>query len=278
MNELQRQRYLSALGIDTFVPRLVLPCAPPSVPCELPEATVPAAAGPAVMEAVRQPASTATATASGASGADTVGQVLRDMGVAKPTAVRKEPLKAAVPKQREVLETIHLHLWRPADDLIVVDHYHPGDALPNHTLLSNMLRLLWPNDVRIDAGEAIRCPISDKVASLYTREDMQVELQAWLSEELQKTPKAQVWLLGGEAAKYLVRPSTVNTKQPSDDKSRAASRELTGVEPEQLHFKRLPLAVEPSAAADALVLPSLTDMLNAPELKNKLWRAVHSNG
>ena len=36
MNELQRQHYLSALGVDTYMPRWHLPFAPISVACELP--------------------------------------------------------------------------------------------------------------------------------------------------------------------------------------------------------------------------------------------------
>lgn len=283
MNELQRQRYLSALGIDSFVPRLILPWAQPSVPCELPQPQVASMPTPAVNEsASATPA--AEPVASLQDGAEVVGQVLRDMGVAKPTAVRKEPLKAALPKRRELLETVHLHLWRPVDDLIVVDHYQPGAALPTDKLLHNILRLLWRSDVRVDAGEAIRCPISDKVASLYTRDDMRVELQAWFSEELQKTPTAQVWLLGAEAAKYLVGTSAdavntdvadtanvaadVNSKPPADNNGQDTA-------PELLHFKRVPLATD--AAPLALVLPSLTEMLNEPELKNKLWLAVHKS-
>ncbi|WP_339898698.1 hypothetical protein [uncultured Gilvimarinus sp.] len=264
MDELQRQRYLSALGIETFVPRLVLPWAKPSVPCELPQVTQ-APAPQALVSAPKQAAASqapAPQKASGTAGAEAVGQVLRDMGVSKSEPVRKEPLKAALPKRREALETIHLHLWRPAEDLIVLDHYQPGTALPSDKLLHNILKLLWRPDVQVNAGEAVRCPISDKVANLYTREDMQLELQAWFSEELQKTPEAHVWLFGAEAAKFLLQPD--------------AAKET----PDAYHFKRLPLATADKASGtrEALVLPSLTEMLNTPELKTKLWTTVHDNG
>jgi hypothetical protein len=262
MNELQRQRYLSALGIDTFVPRLVLPWAQPSQPCELPQAPPPADTGPAVMEAVRQePAPAPVATvATPASGARAVNQVLRDMGASIAAPVRKAPLAASVPKPRERLEAIHFHLWRPAEGLMVLDHYQPGDALPTHALLNNMLRLLWPEDTQIDAGEAVRCPVSDKVDHLYSRETMQTELQLWFSEELGKTPQAQVWLLGAELAQSLIK------HPPSSSDTPAAPA---------LAFKRWPLNTE--GATQALVLPSLTDMLNAPELKRQLWAAVRGN-
>ncbi|WP_041522429.1 hypothetical protein [Gilvimarinus agarilyticus] len=269
MDELQRQRYLSALGIETFVPRLILPWAQPSVPCPLPQATEAPAPQP-LAGVSAQPSAVQGAglteqpvgRAPTAAGAEAVGQVLRDMGVSKSAPVRKEPLKAAVPKRREVLETIHLHLWRPADDLIVLDHYQPGTALPSDKLLHNILKLLWRPDVQVNAGEAVRCPISEKVANLYTREDMQVELQAWFSEELQKTPDASVWLFGAEAAKFLLQPD--------------ATKET----PESYHFKRLALASADgeSEVRKALVLPSLTEMLNTPELKTKLWSTVHNNG
>lgn len=269
MNELQRQRYLTAMGIDSFVPRLILPWAPPSVPCQLPQAPVAAAQVPAA------PASVAAADVAAArkptAGPEAVGQVLRDMGISKPTAMRKEPLKAALPKQREALTPIHLHLWRPADDLIVIDHYQPGAALPTDKLLHNILRLLCSSEVRVDAGEVIRCPINDKVANLYTRQDMQIDLQAWFSEELQKTPAAQVWLLGAEAATFLL-----STNPTGDAKAQQQNPNLDSL---PSHFKRYPLAagLATTATTDALILPSLTEMLNAPELKDKLWHAVRGN-
>lgn len=262
MNELQRQRYLSALGIDTFVPRLVLPWAQPSQPCELPQAPPATNIGPAVMEAVRQEPRPAPAAsvATSASGAQAVSQVLRDMGADTTPPVRKTPLMASVPKPREPLKALYLHLWRPAKDLLVVDHYQPGEALPTHALLSNMLRLLWPEDTHIDAGEAVRCPVSDKVDHLYNRETMQTQLQLWLSEELGKTPQAQVWLLGAELAQLLI-------KHPPHSHGTPAEQALV--------FKRWPLNCELST--QALVLPSLSDMLNAPELKRQLWGAVRGN-
>ena len=36
VHELQRQAYLSALGIENYMPRMILPFAPPSSVCELP--------------------------------------------------------------------------------------------------------------------------------------------------------------------------------------------------------------------------------------------------
>ncbi|WP_049720952.1 hypothetical protein [Gilvimarinus polysaccharolyticus] len=278
MNELQRQRYLSALGIDSFVPRLILPWAQPSAPCELPLPQAPVAA---VHKITAQPPVLTSAPQGQTGGAETVGQVLRDMGAVKPTAVRKEPLKTLLPKQVEKLETIHLRLWRPADDLIVIDHYHPGAGLPTDTLLHNILRLLWRADIRVDAGDAIRCPISDKVASLYTRQDMQLELQAWFSEVLQKTPTAKVWLLGASAAKYLLRTDSVSADVTKSNVEEAVADADTppGELSQGLLFKRFPLAISSEAkiTADALVLPSLTEMLNTPELKNKLWYAVHDD-
>jgi len=53
MNELQRLEYMEAMGVDCYVPRLVLPGAKPSEQCELPAIAV--IEEPAANTAANQP-------------------------------------------------------------------------------------------------------------------------------------------------------------------------------------------------------------------------------
>lgn len=250
MNELQRQRYLSALGIDSFAPRVVLPGAPASQLCELPEYELEEPAPQPAPASTPEPTPQRAAPAA----AESVGQVLKDMGTEPARA--SAPVRPEVPTRREPISQIHLHIWHPASDLMVIDQSDPGQALPTHQLLQNILRVCRGPDYRVDDGHSTHWPMNSQLAEFYTKEDLRVELQAWLATEIQQKTGADIWLMGEAAARYFL---------PSQTAYNTVCYERTALDLGEHDVPGQPRA---------RVLPSLAELLTDPRLKAHLWKAL----
>ncbi|MDO3388434.1 hypothetical protein QWI17_21485 [Gilvimarinus sp. SDUM040013] len=250
MNELARQKYLNALGIDGYMPRVVLPHAPAPIPCAMPEYVEPAPADTLVQPTA--PSSAPQARTTPTASAEPVGKVLADMGVSSD----RKPLQTPLRQAASGVKTLHLHLWRPNANLLVLDEHEPGSALPKEALLTNILRVMQRINRPIEAAERIRCPINDDLAKLYSQSDLEEELKAWLNEELIKTTDSELWIFGLRPAKYL-------------------STEASTPKAAFTHFQ-VACYGETTQERDALALPSLTELLHNPELKRQLWRALQA--
>jgi len=250
VEEIRRQQYLDALGLDSYMPRVRLPGAPVSRLIDIPEvalATVPAPAPLAAQQETPKAASAPTAAA----------DLLRDMtSSGTPIAEQKPREKASLSsRQPAPVATVHLHLWRPLPTYIVLDDCPPGTALPTHRLLANILRMLHGQAVNPGSPERIRCPLNQQLAQCYKAEDIRRELHTWFAEAYRRQPGAQMWLLGDMASWFL----PPDTKVPSSE------------------FSRLPLALdtdETNGQVQALVGPSLSDILHSAALKASLWHAI----
>lgn len=257
MNERARQQYLSALGIDSFVPRVILPWAPQPRLCPLPEIIEEAhtANRPRLSDT---PLDNAPAKrhvkAAGASAS--VGDVLGDMGIpASSKPVRKVPVSLAAPKARQGVTPLHLHVWRTESNLLILDEHKPGSALPTETLLFNILLACRSQQKPLGAAERMRCPLNDQLAQIYSHADLREELQAWLAEALAQQPETELWLMGGELARCFIPPDN---------------------NPLEVRFTWPQLSLSAhSPAVKALIAPSLTDMLEQPALKRPMWKALN---
>lgn len=251
MNERQRHQYLSAMGIDSFIPRVLLPHAPAPTLCDLPVAReTPAPPPPA--PAQDNPIAT-TAPRQHPTSPSPVGNMLGEMGIAtdkKP--VRKEPLNLNLPQPKKGVTPVHLHLWRPSNKLLIIDEHTPGAALPTDTLLASILRACRQQKVPLGEPERMRCPLNEQLAKMYSPDDLREELQAWLSEELAKQQEPELWLMGPEAAQWFVSPET---------KSKA--------------FSQTQLNLTGTQHQPAIVLPSLSELLQKPQLKQKIWPTLN---
>ncbi|WP_020207900.1 hypothetical protein [Gilvimarinus chinensis] len=257
MDERQRHQYLSALGVDSFVPRVVLPYAPEPVLCDLPVAAPTAAAPTAPVPAataVSETNQTVAPTKPQPADSKRIGNVLDDMGITQSSKpVRKEPLQISAPKEKKGVTPVHLHLWRPSKKLLIIDEHTPGNALPTDKLLTNILRLCREQNTPLNNPERMRCPLNEQLAKMYTEADLREELQAWLSEELAKQQEPELWLMGTSAAQWFVTP-----------------------EAEVNEFKKVALTLAGTQQLTALVLPSLSKLLQEPALKRHLWSALHA--
>lgn len=272
MNELQRQQYLDALGVDTYMPRWELPHAPASVACDV--SFIPSELGvgtavasqPAVNDAapkVAGPAVTAPAVDPAHQGASSSSSVLAVLSGEKPVkktapAVEVE-VKAATaavendlvksPEDSEPVPAFALSIWRISEDLMVIDSRQAQLALPTEPLLINILAALGYPRQPLPKTEVIRWPMVDNPFVGQTEADAREMLEAYLDGKLLTHPTKHLLLMGDDAARYIL------PAEQGDD--------VVG--------KSVEL---PQHKAEAIVVPSLTDMLQDPITKRLTWQAI----
>lgn len=264
MNERQRTEYLEAMGIQTFVPRWVLPAAAPCRQAPLPE-PVEAANAVASVEAPDKPLGQSELGQS--KGEPRKASIQRVSGIIGELA-GKEPARAepkaapgpAASQAKRVLdvlagpaptETVHfsLSLWRVSEGLMVIDSHQTRQALPTNTLLSN---ILFAKGLRapLPRSEVLNWPVPGAVDGEGGWTQAREMVQAFLNARFERQPVQSVWLMG-----------------------EAAYRAVCAAE-DDYHENIGQLRDLSALGCLAVVLPSLTDMLRSPSLKAPAWQAI----
>lgn len=257
MNELQRQAYLSALGIESYMPRWHLPSAPESVACLLPAIEI----GPLVVSAqsplidsiitptiVNEPAKLDSSTA-----LDMLGSF--DVRQKSATPINAASiLQQLEEKKAPVVAPFSLSLWRPIPGFLIIDSRNSAAALPTELLLGNLLRVVFGTTKPDLKEEVLRWPMIENRFVSRTVSDACNELQTWLAVENELRPINRLWLLGENAAQYFVNEdvSVVGSRWQS-----VAVAGLSG-----------------QSSMTALLLPSLSELLQKPIDKAPLWAAL----
>lgn len=259
MNEYRRQSYLSALGLEDYAPRWLLPGAPASVACELPE--LPAEDFYSEVEYQAEPASEqvpqlnpAANPETAAKGASSIEELMRDM--IEPVASSKsQPAKAeSTPTASEGsaprIKPFTLSIWRSALPVLILDARQPKSAMPTERLLGELLACLGLQEPGSLAEEVLSWPLVENTSVKLTAEDARAELNTWLEAELGRRPVRQLIFMGSEAARYFLPQET------ADEAQLWQPLKLSGFEP------------------SALLVPSLIELLQQPLLKRDLWLAL----
>lgn len=262
MKENYRQLYLSALAVENYMPRWILPGAPLATPCEwevVAEDVVIAEEGsdalatadavreyPAskqpnlVLEEFKHPSNAATDRA--AKRANKTSQSAQEI-----LQRRQNPAVAA---------RYSLTLWQITSDLLILDSRQAELALPTESLLQNIIRAAGFS-ARLPKADLLRWPLVDSLAVAadvqQAREHLAALLSAKLSTVTDVTPS--VWILGETAAQYFL---------PEDLKY------------QETNGRCFPLSSEWFGSIEPLicVTPSLVDMLQDPNLKRITWKAL----
>lgn len=259
MNEYQRQSYLTSMGIENYMPRWRLALAPLPVACELPAAS--AIPSVVVDEEVHSSSQTDTSSRERSSGLDKpvmVADVLRDLTLdqsKKNASVKLEPESikpSAPPLNVKTIPAFSLSIWRPQNDVLVIDSRNTQLALPTELLLQNIFRALYGAHSHPGVEDVLRWPLIDNTFVSRTVDDARSVLQVWLEVELERRPVKQLLLMGQNAAQYFL---------DAEDSYDA------------LLFHSIDL---PRFSSRALIAPSLVELLQKPEQKPKLWRALQS--
>lgn len=250
MNELQRQAYLSALGIENYVPRWLLPSAPISVACMLPVLDIPE-------EKLVTPSVIFSALNEGVSERNgsppNLLNAIAELNEQKKPAV---PVNAAAilqqleEKKAPVVQPFSLSVYRPLSGFLIVDSRNTQLALPTDLLLHNLLRShLRSNQFALN-DEVLRWPLIENRFVSRTETDARNELQTWLAVENELRPISVLWLMGKSASRYWL----------------AADMDWASICWATQPIDGLPLK--------ALILPSLNELLQKPAQKAKLWASL----
>lgn len=259
MNELQRQHYLSALGVDTYMPRWHLPYAPQSVVCELP--IIPIDVQPSsrienkveFVTAQAQPVNVIKTLSNEVSPVNNlIGDILETKKVIKSAALPTSAadILAQLNTKPVTIDGFSLSIWRPVEGVMIIDSRNTKLALPTELLLNNILRSLFSNQALKPQEEVLRWPMIENRFAKRTAEDACTELQTWLSVQHEIRSIRYLWLMGSNAATYLLP---------------------AGISIADTLFQSVVLA---DSTIHALNLPSLNELLQKPATKQKLFSAL----
>lgn len=264
MNELHRQMYLAALGVDTYMPRWHLPFAPISVVCELPGEEITTSPSPEVITLVSNinnvlvdaisPSVTPNVRTSDPTPINNlIGDIFESKKSLRSTS---ESISSATilaqlnNKSSDAIAPFSLSVWRPAEGVMIVDSRNTKLALPTELLLNNVLRHLFPGQTNKLQEEVLRWPMIENSIAKPTENDARNELQTWLSVQNEIKPIRYLWLMGANAATYILPEGS------SFADSVFQSVVLDGI------------------SVKALILPSLNELLQAPSSKRKLFSVL----
>lgn len=280
MNEVQRMQYLDALGIDSFMPRRILPNAPVAQLCapvmsydaSQPSAVpLPAAQlltgnsqsvshSPALKAPVIEAAPANKPPVSAAALLDTtpaapprpVAQVAELTNVVSVTAAKPDKVVEPAPR-------FSLSLWQLSDQLLVVDSRQPQQALPTESLLANILSALGYPQAPLPPAHVVRWPIIENRFEPQGADEARGMLSALLSARLESQPVKHLLLMGEQACHYIL---------PSEHLAETQSASLEKLQGKLLQVNELVQGLP------VIVVPSLTDMLQDASLKAITWQAI----
>ncbi|MCV6626823.1 MAG: hypothetical protein OIF38_12045 [Cellvibrionaceae bacterium] len=264
MYETHRHQYLSALGIDSYMPRVLLVNAPLPQACEWPEQAQPQLevapsaelAAPAVALQVVEPVAASGGPADAAT-------ILAGFGggpepAAKPKLSASTAAEPQVELPTEPAVAFKLSLWR-CGPCLVIDSRDSQKALPTEKLLLSMLQAAGQALANLPRAQLIPWPMMEAGDGDQSASAARQMLGAFLESQLNEA--ADYCLLMGAAAQYLLPPdSLADWRQPS------SYGQL--LPPETLNLGRA------APKKRILLLPSLVEMLEQPQLKARAWQAL----
>lgn len=298
INERQRMQYLDALGIESYMPRVVLPSAPSIKLCanvvnadtSVPEAAVQAPVGldkaaaalavshtPAESLPVTgvapiadaSPLSQAPKAKGGEGGAATLAVLSGETSAEKLVDKVDEKVSSDAEVSRESLEVrqakaaempkFSLGLWQFGEQLLVVDSRRPEQALPTEQLLLNIVLALGYPRQPLPKAHVVRWPIVENRFEEQGENEARDMLSALMEARLESQPVKYVLLMGEEACHYVLSPEQVGDSQAATLKKRQGQLLVC----DNLH-----------EGQSVIVVPSLTDMLQDTSLKKVTWQAI----
>lgn len=254
MQELRRQRYLAALGIDSYMPLMQFDMAPAPVLCELPlttdtiDASFNVAAtidGDLDNSVANSPLSPVVLEQT----AQTIDKVFKSL-VEAPVEIKNS---AAVVQPEKIIQnnspavTFSLSMWYSHDDWLVIDSRKPQAALPTSGLLSNIIQGIWQKPLRNGVEEVWHWPFAENSFAHQTEEDAKDALSVWIEVAHEQHSVNKLLVMGEVAWRYVGIPSTTY------DESLWQHYQLAG-------------------GVTAWVVPSLVELLENPGSKKKLWQ------
>lgn len=251
--EITRQHYLAAVGIDTYMPRLLLSGGPISELCE----TGLYLYDDGLLDQNSEKNSDQTSSPL------TITQpsdLLKSFGEREnkrldaPINVRSAivDLESVRDKlsPKITISPFSLSVWRPHSNFLVINSREGNSLLPTERLLWNILSALGkPTQLE---EEIFHWPALTTKRRHLTFADAKSELQTWLAVEHEKKPVRHLWLMGENSQRFFF----------SEDQSRS-------------DFTTQLIA---DLSIDSYLLPSLQDLLQDAGAKSRLFQFLCVQG
>jgi hypothetical protein len=201
MNELQRQAYMDAMGIDSYMPRLLLAGAKPSTLCEMP---ISALNSTAVDARTQAPQSTLAQPLAGRRGAAAI-QALFDeppQMVARNMTEAVQELVSATVSQQSVPQ-FSLSIIR-AENILLIDEGMQGDAHPAHyrQLLQNILFAVGAGKPNVVVDDFV-WPMARNRQIDQSETAARQTLEAFVVKQVEQLGIRYILLMGNMPALYL---------------------------------------------------------------------------
>lgn len=251
MNELQRMQYLDAMGIEMFVPRLLLSHSAKSLRCELPVTTelmpVPdqqdSRSLPQLAKGVH---SVVEATAD--AGSRVLSEFSREASAPAKLARAEVLLPQNTPSANPVEDVrFSLSLWSLENGVMIIDSREPRAAFPTDKLLFNILLSTGFLSLNLPRAEVLNWPLAASRNADHGWQAASDMVHAYLEASSQKKMLRQLVLMGSDAWRAVLGPDL-------------------GSELEHGHK-----SVLKTLEAQILILPSLVEILRKPEYKKRVW-------
>jgi len=178
---------------------------------------------------------------------------------AKTRSVNNDETAVSNQGTKAVVHHFSLAVWRLNSKLMIVDSRNTRLALPTTALLANILHALGYSEA-LPNFDTVRWPLaSDRSRNTSSSEDeARGFFQAYLQAQYEKHPSQTVLLMGAHAARY-----GLSGEQWAD----------AGQNPKK-EAELLGKVFDLTTQQKAIVVPSLAAMLQKPQLKAIVWRAI----
>jgi hypothetical protein len=258
MQEIRRQEYLQAIGIEAYIPRWKIPFAAESHLCDQSfEWSNHTKADVAIIEPIQ--VDNPNYQQDQLPPAIDLHQVLNS--VVEKTQVKNNPsrigdiLQQIEDKKSLQIQSFSLSVWRPAAGFLIVAARNVN-AMPTELLLNNFLRFYLQQSQLVLSEEVLRWPTIENSKMALNEKDACAELQTWLSVQHEFQSIKTLWFFGDIYRYFISEFST------SNDRSLIESCDIKLDQAKSTQTIR------------AKLLPDLSQFLLQPQLKEKLLSLV----
>ncbi len=194
--------------------------------------------------------------------------------------LNKEKNKLHASNVAEQAVAFNLGVWRVSDDLLIMDTRQPNMALPTEKLLLNIIRALGYDVPQLPEMTQLRWPSIDSASSNDEKSAREM-VEAFLIAENNKKSFTQMLLMGNNAAKFVLPKKNQDEPAVGDSDAKSSdtkSSSLKNKAASMFNFNALVShAFEVNTTeikANAIVVPSLTVLLQKPKFKAITWQSI----
>jgi hypothetical protein len=196
MHEIARQEYLSALGIDTYIPRWKISFAHT---CEQTFDIEP--------EQIHLNNDLEIRREHDSPPID-LRQVLD--GIVEKVVVKKGISSSLQPPENsQTIQPFSVSIWRPESGFLIVSARNT-EAMPTELLLNNFLRFYLQQNQLVLNEEVLRWPATENKKMTLTEQDACTELQTWLSVQHEFQPIKNLWFFG-DVSDYFIPERSIDS-------------------------------------------------------------------